>query len=181
MSALPEMQKGNVRIQKEILRNDIRSPDGAYTYLKEGDHPWMHDHKFEIVTMGIPFMNEAHGNVLTTGLGLGIVLTMAKDCPRIKSIEVLEKNQDVIDLVSPFFPDTKVIQGDAWEYVPDKVYDYIWHDFDSGILNLEGQEKIMKRYEPYARQQNCWLYDAFKRGLNPFEMSPDEYVAKVYS
>jgi hypothetical protein len=178
---VPECTKGKIKIVKEL------SKDGISTVLYEKDkhphtlHPCMSDRKSDVATYEI-FTIEATGHILLTGLGLGIILLIARDMPQIKSITVLEKNQDVIDLISPHFPDVKIIQGDAWEYTPDKKYDYIWHDFDEGILELPGMFRIMKRYEPYAKKQNCWLMNF--RLAKADHMNTDNYLPepkiKVY-
>lgn len=49
----------------------------------------------------------AHGNVLVTGLGLGMFLTAILQKPELKSITVIEQSEEVIQLVAPYFQGKK--------------------------------------------------------------------------
>ena len=59
-----------------------------------------------------------HGHVLCAGLGLGLIVHALNDNPRVKQITVIEREQDVIDLISPHLPKKKltILHGDFWNY-----------------------------------------------------------------
>lgn len=46
----------------------------------------------------------AHGRVLVGGLGLGVAVGILSRNPKVKSITVVEKSKDILNLVSPFLP-----------------------------------------------------------------------------
>lgn len=46
------------------------------------------------------FVTNAHGKVLIGGLGIGLILLAIQDDPMVDKITVVEKNQEVIDLVA---------------------------------------------------------------------------------
>ncbi len=58
------------------------------------------------------------GKVLTAGLGLGYFIEAMEDNDDVKSVTVIEKSQEIIDLVWPHIrhDKAKLIRGDIWEY-----------------------------------------------------------------
>ena len=76
------------------------------------------------------------GRVLVAGLGLGLVTHELLNNVDVDSITIVEKNKDVIDLISPLLPkaeDVKfqIINKDFYDFVHDSE-----EDFDRKILNL---------------------------------------------
>lgn len=64
------------------------------------------------------FCDEAHGDVLVGGLGIGMILMAIQDNPAVNSITVLEKHQEVIDMVAQQLPlnkKVKIICADVFE------------------------------------------------------------------
>ena len=59
-----------------------------------------------------------HGHVLCAGLGLGLIVHALHANPAVDRITVVEREQDVIDLVAPLVPQEKlhVVHGDFWNY-----------------------------------------------------------------
>lgn len=109
------------------------------------------------------FIDDAHGNILITGLGLGVVLTALLGKPDVKSITVIEISKDVIKLVSPTFKDdkrVKIIHADALKWKPPKgvKYDFIWHDIWDNICsdNLVEMKKLHRKFGKRTKWQRSW-------------------------
>lgn len=111
----------------------------------------------------LKFVEKAKGNVLINGLGLGVVLEMIKDKPEVDKIFVIEKSEDVIKLVAPYFenyPKITIINADAFEYeIPEGMkYGAVWHDIWDYICadNLEEMDSLHYKYEKVAKWQGSW-------------------------
>jgi spermidine synthase len=133
----------------------------------------------------------AHGDVLIAGLGIGMVLVPLVKNDDVKSITVVEQNQDVIDLVSPHFTVTapywveskqayklhklSILCGDILTWNPEEAlghrptYDVIYFDIwpDKCIDNLEEMTKLKRRYRKYlvkggAGWMACWSQDELR-------------------
>jgi len=98
-----------------------------------------------------PVIEAARGDVLITGLGIGYILIPILAKPEVRSVTVIEKCQDVVDLVLPYLahPKLTVILADAYEWVPSETYDTMWfdiypHDEQVGVT-------LMNRFTPYLR------------------------------
>ncbi len=82
---------------------------------------WMVDSPADYRAMQI-YANRARGKVLTTGLGLGILVHELCKNDRVESVTVVELQQDVIDLISKHLPNDSritIIQDDFWNFVAD--------------------------------------------------------------
>ena len=136
----------------------------SYLALTEGNNIWMSLNPNEIETMK-PYINKAKGNVLVLGLGMGYVPFMLslKNC--VKSITIIEKDQEIInlfnELIYPSFVNKekiKIIKGDAIEFArksqKEGTYDYIfadlWHDPEDGLPLFVALKQINKNID-------CWL------------------------
>jgi hypothetical protein len=125
--------------------------------ILENDRIWMTITPNEIETMK-EAVDQAFGNVLTFGLGLGYYPYMISEKENVESITIVEINEDVIQLftqyVLPQFKHAekiKIIKTDAFEYAQkhlsngqfDFVFTDLWHDVSDGIdMYLK-----MKKYE----------------------------------
>lgn len=114
------------------------------------------------------FIRDAKGHILINGLGLGVCIFrilekefLAKE-NYIKSITVIEKAKEVIQLVSPFIKDDRVLiyNADAFEWKPPKNihYDFVWHDIWNDICtdNLFEMHKLHRKYGKKANWQGSW-------------------------
>lgn len=136
----------------------------SYLALTEGNNVWMSLNPNEIETMK-PYINKARGNVLVLGLGMGYVPFMLslKNC--VKSITIVERDQEIInlfnELIYPSFPNKekiKIIKGDAVEYArkaqKEATHDYVfadlWHDPEDGLPLFVSLKRINKDID-------CWL------------------------
>jgi len=89
------------------------------------------------------FLSAATGDVLLAGLGLGMVLQPLIDNQNVSSITVIEKFQEVIDLVSAHVPESnkiRIIKDDIYTWTPDKNYDVAW--FDSYVYPFDGDDPV---------------------------------------
>ena len=138
--------------------------------LNENDVTWMSITPNEIKTME-KSINEAFGNVIVFGLGLGYFPFMVSLKETVKHITIIEKDEKIISLFSkyllPQFPNKDKIsiqKNDAFEVIKHPLdYDYafvdLWHSPEDGIdafLTFKNIEKENK---------NCdfsyWLDNAF--------------------
>ena len=116
---------------------------------------------------------EAHGKVITYGLGLGYYAFMAAEKDNVESVTVIEKNPDVIRLftesILPFFPHKEkiqIIEADALEFVKaqeDGCYDYAFSDFWGGYY--DGVDLYMQFMPLTARfsrtKHSYWIESCF--------------------
>ena len=95
-------------------------------------------------------MEEFHGDVLIIGAGVGFCVFPIKDEARITSITIVDNDQTVIDMLSPYLPNVTFILGDVETYVPTQSYDTIfldcWDSDNEAIKHLEE-----RRYVEYKK------------------------------
>lgn len=129
-----------------------------YPAVLENDRIWMTITPNEIETMK-EAVDQAFGNVLTFGLGLGYYAYMVSEKDNVETVTIVEMNEDVIHLftkyILPQFQNAhkiKIIQADAFEYAEEHLskekYDFVftdlWHDVSDGIdmyLRMKQLEK----------------------------------------
>lgn len=165
---IPTIKMGNSELKYEqykpfegfVCNDIIRTEEGRqipqigffdtefmFPAVLENDRIWMTITPNEIETMKEP-VEEAFGNVLTFGLGLGYYAYMVSEKENVESVTVVEMNDDVINLfkkhVLPQFKNAhkiKIIKADAFEYAKQHLskvkYDFVftdlWHDVSDGI------------------------------------------------
>jgi spermidine synthase len=171
---IPEGQSGNVKIEhfevteeasKMSRMRSVFSSDRS-EYVKEGKYARliidgsvvMSDTDME-KRSNTRVINNAHGNVLIAGLGLGMIILPLLENPEVKSITVIEKNPDVIKLVYPYLKSDKltVINADIFEWKPDKNsrYDCIYFDIWTNI-SLDNIDEIKKLH--YKFKSKVFVY-----------------------
>ena len=100
------------------------------------------------------------GRVLVAGLGLGLVTHELLDNVDIDSITVIEKNKDVIDLISPLLPKPENVK---FQILNKDFYDFInesEEDFDRIIVDLwtsGSLEETKKILEEEVRPLSIYL------------------------
>jgi hypothetical protein len=117
------------------------------------------------------FLHRAKGDVLVTGLGIGMILIPVLQKQGVTSVTVIEKYQDVVDLVLPAIlkavPDAKltVIVQDALTWKPKDLpcthYDVVYHDIWPTITgdNVPEMTLLKRRYARRLAKggwQGCW-------------------------
>jgi len=119
--------------------------------------------------------NNATGDVLINGLGLGLIARAVLLKEGVDTVTINEMNTDVISLVFPYlqqeFGDrVKVNCTDAlyWKPSNGEKFNTIWHDIWNEICldNYEEYKKLMRRYSRWLKDphwQGCWEYDFLKK------------------
>lgn len=124
--------------------------------------------------------NYAHGNVLITGLGLGVLVSGLLTRESVEHITVVEIDRDVIALTGHYYadhPKVTIVNADAVRYAEElalasddpPMFDYAWHDIWSHIAdrNLEDDalaehgisyRTMFEAWEPFAVMQGAWAY-----------------------
>lgn len=153
-------------------------PNGKYIRLTHRGSVVMSDTGMEKRTNSA-FCRKAHGKVLIGGLGIGLILLAVQDKEDVEHIIVIEKNQEVIDLVADQLPlndKVEIVNGDVFDYVPQDKYNTIYMDIWN-FINSDVYEKQMKplmsRYRKYLvkktedaeRYIDCWCRNEAKKNI----------------
>ena len=145
-------------------------PDGKYVRLLHKNNCVMSDTRMEKRT-NFNVVEKANGDVLIAGLGIGLILLPIQDKEDVKSITVLEKYPEVIELIGKQLPlneKVKIIQGDVFEYeFPpktkfDTIYFDIWNYVNKDVY--EEMQALKKKYRKNKRFKtenpnafmDCW-------------------------
>lgn len=147
-----------------------------YLAVYDNNRLWMSITPNEINTMKQP-INNAKGNVLTFGLGLGYFAYMCSLKDDVKSVTIVEKDERVIKLfkdnILPYFISIEkinIIKEDAYVYLSkmnDDMYDYVFVDIyhDAG----DGKEVYLKMNQYRNRFKKTifeyWIYNTIKHYL----------------
>lgn len=143
------------------LRNELRTTDPMVQMDIDGVG-WMFD------TLHEKWMNRttvihARGDVLLGGLGMGMILWPILAKRSVRTVTVIENNQDVVDYILPTLAAAKgidklqVVMADAREYEPEpgQLFDYIWLDcvpaYGYGLVMLQVHDGWMNRYQRFHR------------------------------
>lgn len=155
---------------KEIYRLGYFTNEFKYLALIKNDEIWMSLNPNEINTMK-PFIEEANGNVLILGLGLGYVAFMMSQKCNVKTVTIVEKDPEIISIfkkhILNLFPNKskiKVVQDDAFRYLENNSnFDYffadLWHNPEDGIPMYIRLESIAKNIN---KKINYWLDESLK-------------------
>jgi len=158
---VPEGESGDWSVSKfEVPKHDLRAlrlafegrglPPGTYTRLSQkGTGLFMSDTPAEYRDASY-FIHRSEGHVLISGLGLGMVVKALLLKEAVASITVVELEPDVIKLVAPSYSNERlrIIQGDAYTWKPDSVFDWAWHDIwaDISADDLPDMARICRHY-----------------------------------
>lgn len=138
--------------------------DGTYVRLHVNGELMMSDTNMEKYSNS-DFVYHAHGKILIAGLGLGLVLKNILDKEEVTEVIVIEKYQDVIDLVAPKFdsPKLKIICADINEWKPAKgeKFNVIYFDIWPTICedNLDEMKVLHNRFKFFVDRADtkCWM------------------------
>ena len=187
---IPESSSGSWRIERftvsedearfESMRAAISGssryvPAGTYTRLMCGSILVMSDTPDEIRDHWEP-IRQSHkrgGHVLICGLGLGVVLDRILQSDNVTRVTVIEKSQDVINLVGSYYEAKfgnrlEIINADAYEWIPPKgiKYSVAWFDIWDDICsdNLPEMQKLHRKYGRKAEWKGSWCRHMCERG-----------------
>jgi hypothetical protein len=152
----------------------FRMYDGDYVRLHVNGQLMMSDTAMERLS-NESFIKNAKGRILIAGLGIGMVLKNILKNKEVTEIVVIEKYQDIIDLVQPKFNDSRlwIICADIFEYEMPKteLFDCIYFDIWAEISqdNLLEMKKLHSKYRknlnklsPY-KYMDSWMKDYLKK------------------
>jgi len=179
---LPPGRSGDWSIEKFSVQSPKHGDDridcfksraGIYTRLKRGNEVFMTDLYDEWWTQrsAISQAEKRGGDVLITGLGLGLVIDsiLTPSTGRIARVVVIERSADVISLVAPLLEQRhrdqiEIINADAFEWLPQPAqrFSVAWHDIwpnphETGVM--EQTKRLEHHYAPYCAWQGSWVRD----------------------
>lgn len=147
---------------------------GTYTRLMYRGQVIMSDTNMEKRT-NLEFVRNAYGNVVVGGLGIGLILMAIQDKEDVRTITVLEKSKEIIQMVGEQLPlnkKVKIIQADVFEWEPKEsdcfntIYMDIWTYINQDIY-FNQMEPLIEKYQRYLdnndpnRSVTCWCeYEA---------------------
>ncbi|MEK6828910.1 MAG: HNH endonuclease [Nanoarchaeota archaeon] len=142
--------------------------------FKKDEGVMMSTHPSETIT-NQDFINQAFGDVLIFGLGLGMIVFPLLMDDDIKSITIVEYDAGVIDMVGKILLEhdynkkVKIIQGDAFSFhesLTDERFDTIYFDIWRQITadSINEMELLHSLYEKFKKSQNAsyinsWCYE----------------------
>jgi len=138
--------------------------DFPIVVLEEDSRVWMSDTplEYEGIMEHLPY---CHGRVLVGGLGLGMFPHLASKRKGVRKIDVIEKEQKVIDLVfhQIWTPKMRIICDDIFHYLKttlikyDFIYLDIWADYIGSIEDADRAASLAQRCLRERGQVRVWL------------------------
>lgn len=167
-------------------------PAGKYAKLQVHGQLMMTDTPMEQRT-NETLIRRAKGEVLIAGLGVGMVLEPLLKKAEVTSILVVEKFQDVIDLVSPSFKEAiederlHVLCEDVFEFRPlddwlwDTVYFDIWPTVcEDNLAEMERLHNMFRFHLASSGWMSSWEYNRLRgqrdrrNGIDEDDLFEDE-------
>lgn len=144
-----EINESNYRA---IIKDKI--PIGTYIRLRVSNKLMMSNTPMEMAT-NLSFLLNAHGKVLIGGLGIGLIILPLLENENVEHITVIEKSQDVIDLVNSQLnlPKDKVtvICDDVYNFQVEGHYNCIYMDIWPGISRDIYEDEMLVLQEKYEK------------------------------
>lgn len=105
----------------------------------------------------------AKGRVLVAGLGVGLVAGSLAAKDDVSEVVVVEIDQDVIDLVGPYYhdnPKITIVKGDIFDYLssPAGAFDFAWFDIWDSITgdNLDEMACLIQKADRLGIGSAAW-------------------------
>lgn len=107
------------------------------------------------------FFLNARGDVLIAGLGIGMVLMGIQNKPEVTSVIVIEKEQEIIDLVAKQLPlnsKVTIIHADIFEYQTKQKFDCIYFDIWDNVCsdNWTEMKKLHAKFKS-RKKPDAWI------------------------
>lgn len=194
---VPELDRDGVKIERFTIspedaklynlqlafsrQGGRRVKAGTFTRLVLGGELMMSDTPAEVgdhigFINGFPQFGKAlEGNILITGLGLGMVVDAVLKQPLVTEVTVVDLSRVICEHVGGHLKakhpdkDLNVVHADAltWEPpVPKGYFNYAWHDIWPTLCidNLLEYTKIRRHYRKWiAIDQACWGHTFLKQ------------------
>ncbi|WP_303814198.1 class I SAM-dependent methyltransferase [Selenomonas ruminantium] len=158
---LQDRSLGNARIEQfTIFEHDFRAiyrdglkPGKKYVRLMIDGEIFMSDAPMEKES-NYNVIDDAFGDILLAGLGIGLILLPMQKKEEVKSITVVEKNPNVIDIVGgqlPLNDKVEIIHADIFDYEPIRRYDCIYLDIWPDICkdNAGDMSNLIDKYSNF--------------------------------
>jgi spermidine synthase len=138
--------------------------EGTYARLMIGHTLMMSDTHMERSTNSA-FVRNAKGHVLVAGLGLGLILFAIADKPEVTQITVVEKYQDVVDLVGPAVmarlgAKLTIVTADIHDWKPEKgvKFDTLYFDIwaEQSTDDLREMATLHRRFA-HSKAPGAWM------------------------
>lgn len=172
---IPEGSKGDWTVKKIEIALDLMNLrsmrdgrgcyPGIYTQLIHADRGIiMSDTTAEIDDHLDAYCaaREYGGRVLIHGLGLGSFLKGVLSLENVASVDVVEVDQDVIDLIGPHYKDSRLTihHGDCFtkKWPPGVRWSVVWHDIWDTLCG-DNEPEFTKLKRSFGRRcdwQGCW-------------------------
>lgn len=154
----------------KILQGRVGPAPIILTSLREDGHVWMDDSPLEVAGLTHPLIY-SKGNVLTSGLGLGMYVHLAAKMPRVLHLDVVEREEKVIELImSQLHPKkTTVFHDDIFHYLSttrrryDFIYLDIWPDIIGPIKDVDRVIGAASRCLKPEGVVKVWLQELINR------------------
>lgn len=160
---LSPAKQGDFELSKFEVKNDFFS---AYHNIAPGHYVKL-SYQGQVVMSNTPmeqrtnrhFVCHAHGDILIGGLGIGMIIMAIQNKEDVKSITVLEKNAEVIQMVASQLDlneKVRIIQADVFSWKPAKsqrfdcIYMDIWPAINYDIYRRE-MVPLKRRYGHYLK------------------------------
>lgn len=170
----------NIRARWRASARGIEA--GEYTRLMRKSVVVMSDTPAEMDDHAA-FVEEACGNVLIAGLGLGMVLDGLLRNPSVQTVTVLEVSPDVIALTAPVYESdgrVTIVQADVFAWRPEStlqklkadLFDFAWFDIWDAICadNVAQFKELDVAYANSVRYRGYW-------GLEALALEDPQYLS----
>jgi len=162
---IPEGTNGNFSIEKRTT--DFLAgrsvPQDTYTVLVDDAIDNIMQDTPDEYNEHQPLWDNATGDVLIGGLGIGFIIQKLMDNSNVNTVTIVEKHQEVIDLVWSSCPkdDTIILVHDDIEtWNPTQTFDCGWFDTwttkHPSMTKEEYDEFIIGKYTPHCNWIGVW-------------------------
>ncbi len=173
--SLPEAECGDWSIRRVEVKDSIVA-SFRERHFEPGTYTQLHHASRGLIMSDTPaermdhlgFVHAAKGDVLISGLGLGMCLGAVLRKPEVERVTVLEIAPEVIEMVAPHYDDPRVtiIETCALKWKPGKGrrFTAVWHDIWDNICsdNKQDMTKLNRRYGRCADWYGCWSEDMLR-------------------
>ena len=159
------MKKLTVNIPEQVLIDFSickKDDDDAIETILWHKRQIMSDRKSE-THEHMPFFNQPlRGNILVTGLGVGLINEYLITIPEIEKVVIVEKYKEVIEMVWPHCKKDarfEIVHADANTWEPTMHFDYAWLDswIEHDEIKQDDWWKLMtEKYSPYCDTIMFW-------------------------
>lgn len=166
------------------LTRGVYAFDYPSIMLKEDGRTWMSDTQLETESVA-GAVEAARGDVLIGGLGIGLLPTLIKEKASIKSIDIVELHQEVIDLVFHQIATAKMrgVCDNIFHYLDttDKRYDFIhidiWSSLTAPIREIDEAGRRAQRCLKPDGTVWCWLQELYDRIKEKMPKTPTQQTS----